>query len=61
MKLFHVSQNQNIGYDTYSDFVACAESKEAAAQTHPKEPSWKSGDVSLLILEQENSVSLDRR
>ncbi len=35
MKLYLVSQDQNNEYDTYSDFVVCAESEEEARNTHP--------------------------
>lgn len=33
--LYHISQSENNGYDTYSDFVVCAENEEAARNTHP--------------------------
>lgn len=35
MKLFYVWQNENGGYDTYSDFVVCAPDEETARDTHP--------------------------
>ena len=35
MKLYHVSQRENIHHDSYSDFVVCAESEEEARHTHP--------------------------
>lgn len=37
MKLYHLSQNVNNDYDTYSDMVVCAESEEDARQIHPAE------------------------
>jgi len=37
MKLYHVSQTENNDYDTYSDFVVCAESEEEARNTHPSQ------------------------
>ena len=35
MKLYHVSQDENNDYDTFSDFVVCCESEEEARNTHP--------------------------
>jgi hypothetical protein len=35
MNLYHVSQNQNYGYDTYSDFVICAPDEETARSANP--------------------------
>jgi hypothetical protein len=35
MNLYHVSQNQNDGYDTYSNFVICAPDEEAARLANP--------------------------
>lgn len=37
MKLFHISQSTNRGYDTYSDAVVCADGAEEARQMHPME------------------------
>lgn len=37
MKLYHISQNVNTGYDTYSDAVVSAESEEVARGIHPSE------------------------
>ena len=37
MKLYHVSQDINNNYDTYSDFVVAAESEDEARNTHPSE------------------------
>jgi hypothetical protein len=48
MKLYHVSQSENDEYDTYSDFVVCAESEEEARNTHPdqwKDNAWSTSDV----------------
>jgi hypothetical protein len=47
MKLFHVSQDKNNDYDTYSDFVICCESEEIARNANPSngepmtEKEWK--------------------
>lgn len=35
MKLYHLSQNEVRGYDTFSDMVVCAESEEEARNIHP--------------------------
>ncbi len=35
MKLFHVSQSVNDGYDTYSDFVVACQSEEEAKVIDP--------------------------
>jgi hypothetical protein len=35
MKLYHLSQSIERGYDTYSDMVVCAESEEVARNIHP--------------------------
>ena len=35
MKLYHISQNEVRGYDTYSDMVVCAESEDEARKIHP--------------------------
>lgn len=37
MKLWHISQNVNNGYDTYSDAVVAAETEQEARMTHPSE------------------------
>jgi hypothetical protein len=37
MKLFHVSQDVNNDYDTYSDFVIACKDEETARWTHPHE------------------------
>ena len=37
MKLFHVSQDVNNNYDTYSDFVIACEDEETAKWTHPNQ------------------------
>jgi hypothetical protein len=33
--IYHVSQSQNNGYDTYSDFVICAPDEETARNADP--------------------------
>lgn len=48
MKLYHISQSENKGYDTYSDMVVCAESEEDAKTIHPYfgwdgEDAWDAG------------------
>lgn len=35
MKLYHVYQGENKWYDTYSNFVVCAESEDEARDTSP--------------------------
>lgn len=35
MKLWHISQDENIGYDTYSDAVVAAKTGAAARRIHP--------------------------
>ena len=35
MKIFHLSQNQNTDYDTYSDMVVIAKDEEDAKRLHP--------------------------
>lgn len=35
MNLYHVSQSENGGYDTFSDFVICAPDAETARLTNP--------------------------
>lgn len=43
MKLYHISQNVNNDYDTYSDLVVCANSENEARNIHPssyKEDPW---------------------
>ena len=35
LKLFHVSTAENLGYDSYSDFIICCESEEVARNTQP--------------------------
>jgi len=45
MKLFHISQNEVSGWDTYSDMVVCAESEDEARKIHPlsdiHDDGWK--------------------
>jgi len=42
MKLYHVSQDKNNDYDTYSDFVICIASEEEARHTIPY-VTWDDG------------------
>jgi hypothetical protein len=35
MKLYHISQSEARGWDTFSDMVVCAHSEEDAALIHP--------------------------
>lgn len=45
LKLYHVSQDVNNGYDTYSDFVVACESEEEAMYTYPNEnQKWHDGE-----------------
>jgi hypothetical protein len=44
VKLYHLSQNERTGYDTFSDMVVCAESEEEARNIHPShwnDDPWK--------------------
>ena len=44
MKLYHLSQNVNNEYDTFSDMVVCAESEDEARLIHPshwRADPWK--------------------
>lgn len=44
MKLYHIWQEKNNGYDTHSDMVVCAESEEEARKIHPYWPNpWDNG------------------
>lgn len=45
MKLYHISQSYNKGYDTYSDMVVCAESEDDAKSIHPNEQYGYVGDL----------------
>lgn len=40
MKLWLISQNKNNDYDTYSDAVVAADTKEEARMTHPIGEPW---------------------
>lgn len=48
MNLYKLEQNENLGYDTFSHLVVCAETAEDARLIHPdgieswkdEEPSW---------------------
>lgn len=62
MKLYHVEQSENNGYDTYSDFVVAAESEEVARNTHPnkyvkfvRDGKWYGVNVQREEYETENS------
>jgi len=35
MKIYKISQNINLGYDTYSDAIVIAENEEEAKKIHP--------------------------
>lgn len=37
MKLYRISQTQNLGYDTYDSAVVCAPNEETARNIHPGE------------------------
>ena len=41
MKLYHISQDEASGYDTWSDAVVCAESEDDAKTIHP----WQYDDA----------------
>ena len=45
MNLYHISQEANTDYDTYSDAVVAAESEEEARNTHPS-GSWNCSSYS---------------
>lgn len=42
MKLYFISQEENVGYDTYSDAVVAALNEEDARKTHPNGEVWES-------------------
>ena len=44
MKLYHISQDEVRGYDTFSDMVVCAESEDEARKIHPATCSPNSED-----------------
>lgn len=47
MELYLISQEENTGYDTYSDAVVCAENEDEARMIHPSDDKdWdgKKGD-----------------
>lgn len=44
MNLYLVSQNANVGYDTFDSFVVCCENEEVARNTNPHDGqpiNWK--------------------
>jgi hypothetical protein len=44
MNLYHLEQEDNCGYDTYSDCVVCAENENQAKKMHPNpDVKWQSG------------------
>lgn len=46
LKIYKISQNVNVEYDTYSDAVVVAENEEAAKRIHPSSPNyWKWNDT----------------
>ena len=45
MKLYHLTQETVTGYDTYSDCVVVAPSREAAQQIHPNFSKSKLADA----------------
>jgi hypothetical protein len=46
MNLYLISQNQNIGYDTYDSAVVVAKSEEDARLIHPRNTDWNGTDDS---------------
>ena len=43
LKLYHISQSENSGWDTFSDLVVCANSEDEARHIHPsqyKDDPW---------------------
>ena len=42
MNIYHISQTENKGYDTYSDLVVAAENEEEARLIHPS--NWYKDD-----------------
>ena len=40
MKLFHISQDENNGYDTYDSAVVCAQDADDARTIRPDEMGW---------------------
>jgi hypothetical protein len=47
MKLYHISQDSNDDYDTYSDLVVCAASEDAARLIHPSYRGWEIDEYSV--------------
>ena len=45
MNLYHIKQTTVKGYDTYSDAVVCAESKEEAKTIHPNNDPWYKDEI----------------
>lgn len=47
MNIYHLTQDETTGYDTYSDCVVIAKSKKAARNMHPSEyrKAWNDGEV----------------
>jgi hypothetical protein len=43
MKLWHISQTENNGYDTYDSAVVAAETEDAARRWHPGEYFFRDG------------------
>lgn len=41
MKLWHIWQTVNTGYDTYDSAVVAAETEEDARKTHPSDYVWR--------------------
>ena len=50
MKLYKISQDENMDYDTYDSAIVCAENKDEAKKTCPDEGyTFKDGKFSQLV------------
>jgi 2-polyprenyl-6-methoxyphenol hydroxylase-like FAD-dependent oxidoreductase len=48
MNLYHISQTDVSGWDTYSDAVVVAESPEQAARIHPRTDWWRTDEEGII-------------
>ena len=45
MNIYHLSQDKNRGYDTYSDMVVIADDEEQAKRLHPRMENDSDSDI----------------
>lgn len=50
MNLYHISQTQVSGWDTYSDAVVVAESPEQAARIYPDDTDYASSEIRKVVV-----------